>query len=216
MAAERPTRVLCFGAGGHARVCVEALQDDANYQVVGAVSTDGSGIDGLPVPMLGRQDQWVDVARQREVTACFVAVGDNRARRELLRNATDGGLVAAVGISRYAMVSRGLEPGPGSVLLAGAIANAAAALGIGVIVNTGASIDHDCDVGDFAHIAPGAVLGGAVTVGEGAFVGLGARVLPGRRVGEWATVGAGAVVTRDVDPGAVVVGVPAREKGSSP
>jgi acetyltransferase-like isoleucine patch superfamily enzyme len=47
-------------------------------------------------------------------------------------------------------------------------------------------------------------------VERGATIGSGATVLGGVRVGQGATVGAGAVVTRDVAPGATVVGPPAR------
>lgn len=43
-----------------------------------------------------------------------------------------------------------------------------------------------------------------------AAIGSGAVILPGVRIGEGATIGAGAVVTKDVPPGAVVTGVPAR------
>jgi UDP-2-acetamido-3-amino-2,3-dideoxy-glucuronate N-acetyltransferase len=43
-----------------------------------------------------------------------------------------------------------------------------------------------------------------------ASIGSGAIVLGGVRIGEGAIVGAGAVVTRDVAPGEVVAGVPAR------
>ena len=43
----------------------------------------------------------------------------------------------------------------------------------------------------------------------GASIGIGAIVLPGVEVGEGALVGAGAVVTKDVPPGAVVIGSPA-------
>jgi UDP-2-acetamido-3-amino-2,3-dideoxy-glucuronate N-acetyltransferase len=47
-------------------------------------------------------------------------------------------------------------------------------------------------------------------VERGASLGSGAVILGGIRIGERAIVGAGAVVTRDVAPGEVVVGQPAR------
>jgi acetyltransferase-like isoleucine patch superfamily enzyme len=47
-------------------------------------------------------------------------------------------------------------------------------------------------------------------VGRGASIGSGAVIMCGVSIGERAIVGAGAVVTRDVEPGAVVAGVPAR------
>ncbi len=47
-------------------------------------------------------------------------------------------------------------------------------------------------------------------VEQGASLGSGAIVLGGVRIGAGAIVGAGAVVTRDVAPGEVVAGVPAR------
>lgn len=47
-------------------------------------------------------------------------------------------------------------------------------------------------------------------VRRGASIGSGAVILCGVTIGERALVGAGAVVTKDVPPGAVVAGVPAR------
>jgi acetyltransferase-like isoleucine patch superfamily enzyme len=48
------------------------------------------------------------------------------------------------------------------------------------------------------------------TIGDRVRIGLGARMLPGVRIGDDALVAAGALVTRDVEPGTRVMGVPAR------
>lgn len=58
--------------------------------------------------------------------------------------------------------------------------------------------------------ATGRENGAPVTIGADCWIGGGAVVLPGVTVGKGATIGANAVVTRDVAPGATVVGIPAR------
>jgi phosphonate metabolism protein (transferase hexapeptide repeat family) len=49
-----------------------------------------------------------------------------------------------------------------------------------------------------------------VLVGHDVWIGHGATILPGVKIGNGAAVGAGAVVTHDVEPYAVVAGVPAQ------
>lgn len=49
-----------------------------------------------------------------------------------------------------------------------------------------------------------------IHIGEHVWIGAAAVVLPGVRIGDGAVIGAGSVVTKDVEPEAVVVGVPAR------
>jgi UDP-2-acetamido-3-amino-2,3-dideoxy-glucuronate N-acetyltransferase len=50
---------------------------------------------------------------------------------------------------------------------------------------------------------------------DGASIGTGAVILGGVTIGARALIGAGAVVTRDVSPGAVVRGDPARERAAA-
>lgn len=70
---------------------------------------------------------------------------------------------------------------------------------------------HD-DARRMDRVSPGQLEGtvAPVTLRRGCYLGAGCLILPGVTVGERAVVGAGAVVTRDVPPGQVVVGVPAR------
>jgi UDP-perosamine 4-acetyltransferase len=202
---------LLIGAGGHAKVCLEALLDMGETEVVGALSSDGSGAAGLGIAVLGTQEDLENVTESLSVTTLCVAIGDNSNRQRISLNITESGGTITDAVSRFSMVSNTASTGRGVQLLAGSVVNASTEIGEGVIVNTNASIDHDCRVGEYVHVGPGATIGGDVTIGDLAFVGLGARVIPGMTIGAGAIVGAGAVVIRDVPPGATVVGVPARQ-----
>lgn len=83
-------------------------------------------------------------------------------------------------------------------------------VGARAIVMAHAHVGHDAKVGADATICTGAIIGGHARVRDHAKVGLNAVVLPFRTVGEGAEVGAGAIVTRDIPPGEVWAGNPAR------
>ena len=100
--------------------------------------------------------------------------------------------------------------GDGVMVAANATLNPLVELGTGVICNTSSSIDHECKIGDFTHIAPGAVLCGNVLVGKGTFVGANSVVRQGIKIGNNVTIGAGTVVVKDIPDGATVVGNPAK------
>lgn len=75
-------------------------------------------------------------------------------------------------------------------------------------------VEHDCRIGDFVTFAPGVKCNGNVVIEDGAYIGSGAVIRQGAPgcplvIGKGAVVGMGAIVTRDVTPGAVVVGNPA-------
>jgi maltose O-acetyltransferase len=67
--------------------------------------------------------------------------------------------------------------------------------------------DHPRDV---ATRRRGLESGKSVHIGADVWIGGGAIILPGITIGAGAIVGAGSVVTRDVPPGATVMGNPAR------
>jgi acetyltransferase-like isoleucine patch superfamily enzyme len=73
---------------------------------------------------------------------------------------------------------------------------------------------HELPPDPATPIMDGALAFAAVVLDDGCDIGVGATILPGVTVGRGAQIGAGAVVTRDVPPGAVAAGVPARVIGS--
>ena len=95
------------------------------------------------------------------------------------------------------------------------LVQARAQVGANTIVNTRASVDHDSQLGDHAHIAPGATCSGGVRIGDNAHVGVGAVIIEDIDIGKAATIGAGAVVISDCPAGTTVTGIPARPRPAS-
>src|SRR4029453_12967758 len=89
------------------------------------------------------------------------------------------------------------------------IVNPGAAIGANVIVNTAASVDHECCLDDGVHVGPGVRLGGRVRVGRGSWLGLGSGIKDGVRTGPGTIVRAGSLVLRDLPGGVVAFGTPA-------
>ena len=123
-----------------------------------------------------------------------------------------------------ALVRHGNVIGDDCSLGSGSVIEFEARLGDGVRIHSHAFVPEYSVLEDECWIGPNAVLTNArypqsarvketlegVTIGRRARIGANATILPGIVVGEAALVGAGAVVTRDVAPGTVVAGNPAR------
>ena len=79
-----------------------------------------------------------------------------------------------------------------------------------VKINNLVHIAHNCVVGKGALITACAELSGSTKVGQFSWIGSNASVIQSRRIGDGATVGIGAVVIKDVEPGVIVAGNPAK------
>jgi sugar O-acyltransferase (sialic acid O-acetyltransferase NeuD family) len=192
--------VIIIGAGGHARVLLDALQLSA-CKVIGfvdpAFAKGSSGPGGLPV--LGGDEALKGYsASDVQLVNGVGSVGPTTSRGAAWRRGKDAGFAFARVVHPSAVVSPSATLGEGVQIMAGCVIQTGADIGANSIVNTRASVDHDCRIGETVHIAPGVTLSGGVRVGDRVHIGTGAVVIQGVTIGADSLVAAGAVVYRDL------------------
>ncbi|HPT87176.1 MAG TPA: NeuD/PglB/VioB family sugar acetyltransferase [Bacillota bacterium] len=202
--------VIIIGGGGHARSIRALLNGLPNYEPVGYTAMSPGDMGDLPY--LG-DDRVLPRLFADGIRTAVLGVGSiqpGRLRRRLLTDLMAIGFELPVIKAVSAVVADDVQIGAGTVLFERAVVNARTRLGEGVIINTGAVVEHDCVVGDFTHLAPASVLGGGVRLDADVHVGLNATVIENRVISSRILIGAGAVVCEDCLQPGVYVGVPAR------
>jgi len=117
-----------------------------------------------------------------------------------------------------AVIREGARIAKDCVVMMGAVINIGAEVGKGTMVDMNAVLGARAIIGKNCHIGAGAVIAGVleppskkpVVVGDNVLIGANAVVLEGMRIGKGSVVAAGAVVIKNVPPGVVVAGIPAR------
>ena len=210
-------KVVIFGSGGHAQMCLSIIRKYKDVEVVGFLDADkerhGFNIDGVSV--LGDDNDLVDITSKKNIKHFVIGIGStisegNRLRCKLYQKALNCSLENISVISKDATIMGNIEIGGGVQIFPGAIINTNVEIGNNVIVNTGVILEHDCIVEDHVHIASGAVVCGGVTIKEGSFVGAGARVKQGVDIKPYSTIAMGSVVIEDTESNIIVAGCPAR------
>lgn len=198
--------ILVVGAGGHAKVVIATLHA-AGLDVAGVLDdrAESWGTSVLGCSVLGGLEQL-----KRSAAHAIIAIGNNAARRDIATRFPETTWMSVV--HPAATVHESVKVGAGTVIFASAVIQPDTILGQHIIVNTGATVDHDCVLENYVHVAPGVHLAGAVHLEEGVFLGIGCTVTPGINVGRWTTVGAGGVVVRSLPANTVAVGIPARPR----
>ena len=205
--------LLVVGAGGHAKVILSTATL-LGYKILGVVDDDSSlhGQHILNNKIIGDTEEFIHILPGcLESAAVIVAIGDNLVRRKIVKKLSEKGNIRwATLIHPTAFVDQSCKLGEGTVIFAGVCIQPGVTIGDHSIANTGVTIDHDCHIQDFVHIAPGTNLAGEVKVGEGSFVGIGSQVIPGIQIENWITVGAGATVVSNLTKQTTYVGTPAK------
>ena len=196
--------MIIYGASGHAKVIIDCLKARGH-------SVNGIFDDNPKVKRLLNQDVLhhykPDLYPGEEL---IIAIGNNQIRKRLADKISNFHPPPPVLYHPSTTIAGDVKMGKGTVVLHNAVIQSSTSIGRYAIINTGATVDHDCLLEDFVHIAPNTTLCGIVSVGEGTLVGAGSVVIPTIKIGKWCVIGAGSVIIEDVPDYSMVVGNPGK------
>jgi len=199
-------KILLIGAGGHAKSCIDVIEAENRFEIVGLVQKDEIIDDkNLGYPIIGT-DSDLDILRKK-FNYAFITVGQIKSsniRVKLYQRLIEVDFSLPVIVSPKAYVSKHAQIGEGTIIMHGVIVNANAKIGNNCIINTTTLIEHDALIGEHCHIATGAIINGEVSVGDKSFVGSGVVTKQCISIGDNCIIGAGAIIKNDIKPKQVV------------
>ena len=208
-------KIAVIGAGGLARETHWLLRDlnrvSPQYQFVGYLVSDLS--------KLGEHDSKGEVLgdlswlKKDRVDALAIGIGTPAVRLSISQElqASFPDLEWPALIHPTAQFDReSSHVSEGAIICAGNIGTVNLRFEPFCFVNLACTIGHEAVIGRGSVLNPTVNVSGGVLVESGVLVGTGAQILQYVHVGANATVGAGAVVTKDVEAGVTVVGIPAK------
>src|ERR687896_1244278 len=152
---------------------------------------------------------------------------------DLLDTVVGDGALVEHSVGRGAEVGEGATVGPYAFLRPGTVLGPEAKVGAycevkNTRVGRGSKVPHlsyvgDAEIGEDANLGAGTITANydgqnknRTTIGDGAFTGINTNLIAPVTIGEDAYTGAGSVVSKDVPPGKLAVGWPARAIKESP
>ena len=152
-------RLAIIGAGGHGKVIGEiALLN--KYGVINFFDDKLDEIENYPfkiVDTINNLNKYIN-----NYDDYFVAIGDNHLRSKKIEWLKKKKFNVVNLLHPQSIISKLSSLGEGTCVMANAVINPGVKIKDGVIINTSASIDHDCIIEDFAHISPNCSLSGSV------------------------------------------------------
>ena len=205
--------IVIIGGGNQAHYTIDIIEKEGKYNIVGIIdSVHDVGSDCFGYKILGRQEDIVEIIKQYQIQGGLITIGDNWIRyvifNQILNLVPNFEFVNAIHPS--VIIGNTTELGFGIVAMAGCIFNPKAKIGNFTFFATGAQVEHDNIIHDYASISAGSLTGGYVTLGKFSAITLGVTVLDRIEIGENTVVGAGSLVTKSLPDNVLAYGHPCK------
>ena len=204
---QKNKKIILIGAGGHAKSCIEIIENLNEYSIYGLLDSSTENSNLLDYSILGTDTELDKIKEELGDVYALITVGQiktSNARKELYKEVKKHGFDTPVIASKSAYVSKHCEINPGTIIMNRAIVNASAVIGENCILNNNSLIEHDAMIGDHCHISTGTIINGGAEIGSNTFIGSGSIIKQGTKVGSNCLISAGLFIEEDVPDGKII------------
>jgi len=202
------TTLLLLGGGGHCRSCIDVIEAEGEFNIVGIVDKKGTNdISCMNYPLLGTDSDLIKLLEQYQ--SAIVTVGQIKSaetRIRLFEKLKSLGADIPRIVSPHSYLSKYSHVGAGTIIMHRALINANTNIGENCIINSQVLFEHDTIIESHCHISTGVKVNGGVHIEQGSFIGSGAVIRENVRIGARCIVGAGAIVLNDIPSGTLFRG----------
>jgi sugar O-acyltransferase (sialic acid O-acetyltransferase NeuD family) len=208
------THVVIIGTEAEGRVAADIFTAAGNV-VLGFLETaeeiETRDLNDISVFAVAGSEDSMMVLKDQNIQY-FIGIGEINRRQEIYE--------AIAGIAKRpaanaqhpgAWVSPYVAMGFGNLINFGAAINANTQVGDNNMFHAGVIVEPDVTIGNYCTFNAGARIGANVVIEDQVFIGTGAVIHPGVKLGKGCLIGAGSVVLREVEPGTTVHGNPAKK-----
>lgn len=202
-------KIILVGAGGHAKVIVDTIEKNKNYEIVGFVDVAVSEQPIYKTYRIIATDDGLQKLYDEGICHAFICIGYmglSSVRENLYKKLKEIGYELPVIIDSSAVLASDVWIGEGTFIGKNAVVNANAQIGKMCIINTAAIIEHESVIDDFTHIAVAAVVCGNTVIGKYSFIGANATIIQNCVVGDGCIIGAGSFVGKDIENMTKIIG----------
>lgn len=201
---------VIIGAGTYGEVYLAYLQE-VGIDVIGFIddAPQKNIVQGIPV--LGGIDCLPSLKENYNVEAIYCPLGNNKLRVKFLSLAKELGYQTPNYIHPSVIISPNVEIGQGVYILLGTTIMPYTIIHDYSMISMGVHLAHHSVLEEGVFLSTGCNFGASIVAHKYAYCGISSTIMTGlHELGENCLIGAGAVVIKDVEPNAVMAGVPAK------
>ena len=205
--------LVLIGGGNQAHYTIDIIEKENKYNIVGIIdSINKVGSDRFGYKILGRQENIKEIVEKYNIDVGIISIGDNWSRyyvyNQIIDKIPNFEFVNAIHPS--VIIGNDVQLGVGIVAMAGCIFNPKSVIGGFTFYATGAQVEHDCLIDEFASISAGSITGGFVKLGKFSAITLGVTVIDRVEIGKNTVVGAGSLVVKSLPENVLAYGNPCK------